>query len=191
MKFDKPAAQNPIDQMKTIGQPHDRIDGPAKVAGSAPYAYERHDVAPNAAYGWIVGSAIAKGSITAIDTTDAAAAPGVLAIVTHENAGALGKASKNTAHLLGGPKIEHYDQAVALVSVAAVVQRDGSGRIALGGVAPMPWRVEAAESALPRGAQPTVAQLLAGARTTAESAYKLPLVERTLAAVLDPARSRA
>jgi len=115
MKFDQPAGINPIDRGRVIGIPHDRIDGPAKVAGSAPYAYERHDVAPNAAYGWIVGAAIAKGSITAIDTTDAAAAPGVLAIVTHENAGALGKASKNTAHLLGGPKIEHYDQAVALV----------------------------------------------------------------------------
>jgi len=115
MKFDQPAGVNPIDRGRVIGMPHDRIDGPVKVTGSAPYAYERHDVAPNAAYGWIVGSAIAKGSITAIDTTDAAAAPGVLAIVTHENAGPLGKASKNTAHLLGGPKIEHYDQAVALV----------------------------------------------------------------------------
>jgi len=95
---------------------------------------------------------------------------------------------------LGGRQLyrkvrDRASYAFALVSVAAVVQRDGSGRIALGGVAPMPWRVEAAESALPRGAQPTVAQLLAGARTTAESAYKLPLVERTLAAVLEQARS--
>jgi len=95
---------------------------------------------------------------------------------------------------LGGRQLyrkvrDRASYAFALVSVAAVVQRDGSGRVALGGVAPMPWRVEAAESALPRGAQPTVAQLLAGARTTAESAYKLPLVERTLAAVLEQARS--
>jgi xanthine dehydrogenase YagS FAD-binding subunit len=79
--------------------------------------------------------------------------------------------------------------AFALVSVAAIVQRDGSGRVALGGVAPMPWRVEAAEGALPRGAKPVAAQLLAGARTTAENAFKVPLVERTLAAVLDQARS--
>jgi len=94
---------------------------------------------------------------------------------------------------LGGRQLyrkvrDRASYAFALVSVAAVVQRDGSGRIALGGVAPMPWRVEAAESALPRGAQPTVAQLLAGARTTAESAYKLPLVERTLAAALTRAK---
>jgi len=79
--------------------------------------------------------------------------------------------------------------AFALVSVAAVVQRDGAGRVALGGVAHMPWRVEAAEASLPRGAQATAAQLLAGARTTPENAYKLPLAERTLAAVLEQARS--
>ncbi len=81
--------------------------------------------------------------------------------------------------------------AFALVSVAAVVQPDGTGRVALGGVAHLPWRVEAAETALPRGAAAAAAQMLAGARTTSDNAYKLPLVERTLAAVLDPARSRA
>ena len=116
MKFDTPAtAPNPIDQQKVIGRPHDRIDGPAKVTGTAPYAYERGAMAPNAAYGWIVGSAIATGRITSIDTRDALAAPGVLKIVTHENAGKLGKAKNHTAHQLAGPLVEHYDQAVALV----------------------------------------------------------------------------
>ena len=116
MKFDQPAtALNPIDRGRVIGIPHDRIDGPAKVTGSAPYAYERHDVAPNAAYGWIVGSAIAKGRIASIDTRAAEGAPGVLAVVTHANAGKLTKGRFNTAHLLGGPVIEHFDQALALV----------------------------------------------------------------------------
>ncbi|WP_420143817.1 aldehyde oxidoreductase molybdenum-binding subunit PaoC [Sphingobium sp.] len=115
MKFDTPAGINPIDRGRVVGIPHDRIDGAAKVTGSAPYAYERHDAAPNAAYGWIVGSAIAKGRITAIDTRAAEAAPGVLGIVTHANAGKLGKGSMNTAPLLGGPQVDHYDQAVALV----------------------------------------------------------------------------
>ncbi|KEQ54570.1 aldehyde oxidoreductase molybdenum-binding subunit PaoC [Sphingobium chlorophenolicum] len=115
MKFDTPATTNPIDRGRVIGIPHDRIDGPAKVTGTAPYAYERHDAAPNAAYGWIVGSAIAKGRIGAIDLRAAEAAPGVLGIVTHQNAGPLGKGNFNTAHLLGGPQIEHYEQAVALV----------------------------------------------------------------------------
>jgi xanthine dehydrogenase YagS FAD-binding subunit len=79
--------------------------------------------------------------------------------------------------------------AFALVSVAAIVQRDGAGRVALGGVAPMPWRVEAAEADLPRGAKAFTAQALASARTTPENAFKVTLAERTLAAVLKQARS--
>ena len=79
--------------------------------------------------------------------------------------------------------------AFALVSVAAIVQRDGSGRVALGGVAHRPWRVEAAEAALPKGAAAVAGPLLAGARTTPDNAYKPLLVERTLAAVLELARS--
>src|SRR5258707_1238123 len=115
MKFDPPAATNPIDQLKVVGQPLDRIDGPMKTTGTAPYAYDRYDVVPNQAYGYVVGSAIAKGRIASIDLSAAKAAPGVLAIVTADNAGKLGKGSFNTARLLGGPDIEHYHQAIALV----------------------------------------------------------------------------
>ena len=115
MKFDTPAGLNPIDKGRVVGKAHDRIDGAAKVTGTAPYAYERHDAAPNAAYGWMIGSGIAKGRIAAMDLRAAEAAPGVLGIVTHANAGKLGKGSMNTAPLLGGPQIDHYDQAVALV----------------------------------------------------------------------------
>jgi xanthine dehydrogenase YagS FAD-binding subunit len=78
--------------------------------------------------------------------------------------------------------------AFALVSVGAIVQRDGTGRVALGGVAHKPWRVEAAEAEMPRGAKAVTAGLLAGARTTHENAFKLPLVERTLASVLTEAK---
>ncbi|MBR3190324.1 xanthine dehydrogenase family protein subunit M [Bosea sp. (in: a-proteobacteria)] len=78
--------------------------------------------------------------------------------------------------------------AFALISVAAIVQRDGTGRIALGGVAPKPWRVEKAEAELPRGAKAAAAAMLAGAKPTDENAFKLPLVERTLGAVLAQAR---
>jgi len=79
--------------------------------------------------------------------------------------------------------------AFALVSVAAVIQRDGSGHVALGGVAPRPWRIEAAEAALPRGAAPVAARLMEGAAPTADNRFKLPLVERTLAAVIAQARA--
>jgi xanthine dehydrogenase YagS FAD-binding subunit len=78
--------------------------------------------------------------------------------------------------------------AFALISVAAVVQRDGSGRIALGGVAHKPWRVEAAEGEMRHGAQAVTSQLLAGASTTHDNAFKVPLVERTLASVLTEAK---
>ncbi len=115
MKFDTPATENPIDRLKVVGKPTNRIDGPLKTSGTAPYAYERHDVVPNQAYGYIVGSAIAKGRILSIDTAGAEGAPGVLAVVTAANAGKLDKGNFNTAHLLGGPDIEHYHQAIALV----------------------------------------------------------------------------
>jgi xanthine dehydrogenase YagS FAD-binding subunit len=81
--------------------------------------------------------------------------------------------------------------AFALVSVAAIVQRDGTGRVALGGVAHKPWRVEAAETQMPRGAKAVMAQLLMGAHTTPENAFKVPLAEHTLAAVLAEAKGDA
>ena len=71
MKFDTPATTNPIDRGKVVGKPIDRIDGKLKTTGTAPYAYERHDVAPNAAYGYILGASIAKGRITSIDVEPA------------------------------------------------------------------------------------------------------------------------
>jgi len=79
--------------------------------------------------------------------------------------------------------------AFALVSVAAIVQPGGSGRVAVGGVAHKPWRVEAAEADMPQGAKAVAARLFAGARPTPENAFKLPLAERTLAAALNQARS--
>jgi xanthine dehydrogenase YagR molybdenum-binding subunit len=115
MKFTTPATTNPIDRLKVVGKPLDRIDGPAKTTGTAPYAYEQHKAAPNAAYGYVVGAAIASGTIKKIDTAAAKAAPGVLAVVTYENAGKLGKGDKNTAKLLAGPEVQHYHQAVAVV----------------------------------------------------------------------------
>ena len=78
--------------------------------------------------------------------------------------------------------------AFALISVAAVIRPNGASALALGGVAHKPWRVEAAEAALTGGPKDAAAALLAGARTTSDNAYKIPLVERTLGAVLTDAR---
>lgn len=94
---------------------------------------------------------------------------------------------------IGGTQIYHKVRdrasfAFALISVAAIIQRDGTGRVALGGVAHKPWRVEEAEAEMPRGAKAVVARLLAGAKPTPQNAFKLKLVERTLAAVLAEAK---
>ncbi|WP_277980407.1 aldehyde oxidoreductase molybdenum-binding subunit PaoC [Sphingomonas phyllosphaerae] len=115
MKFDTPAGTNPIDAMKVVGRAHDRIDGPLKTSGRAPYAYEHHEVAGNQAYGYVVGAAVAKGRIRTLDTAAAKAAPGVIAVVTAADAGKLGKGKYNTVKLFGGPEVDHYHQAIALV----------------------------------------------------------------------------
>jgi xanthine dehydrogenase YagS FAD-binding subunit len=85
--------------------------------------------------------------------------------------------------------------AFALVSVAAVLELDGSGRIehvriALGGVAPKPWRARRAEQIL-RGAMPEAAAFaqamdaeLAGAKGLAHNAFKIPLAKRTVVGML-------
>ncbi|RZL55240.1 MAG: xanthine dehydrogenase family protein subunit M [Sphingomonas sp.] len=97
---------------------------------------------------------------------------------------------------VGGTHIYHKvrdraSYAYALVSVAAILQRDGSGHVAIGGIAPKPWRVEAAEAALPQGAKAVAGRLLASARPTSDNAFKVPLVERTLAAVMAEAKDAA
>jgi xanthine dehydrogenase YagS FAD-binding subunit len=74
--------------------------------------------------------------------------------------------------------------AFALVSVGAVIQRNGSGRVAIGGVAPKPWRMQAAEAELKNGAKAVTDRLFADAKPTSQNAFKMQLTERTLAAVL-------
>ncbi|WP_426435635.1 FAD binding domain-containing protein [Bradyrhizobium genosp. P] len=94
---------------------------------------------------------------------------------------------------VGGKQIyrkvrDRASYAFALVSVGAIVQRDGTGRVALGGVAHKPWRVEAAEAEMPRGARAVTAKLLAGAKPTQQNSFKLALAERTLDAMLAEAK---
>ncbi|MBB6132868.1 MAG: xanthine dehydrogenase family protein subunit M [Massilia sp.] len=78
--------------------------------------------------------------------------------------------------------------AFALVSVATVILPDGSGRVAVGGVAHKPWRVEAAEQQMGAGAKAVADRLMAGAKTTEENAFKVPLVHRILAAAMQDAK---
>ena len=95
---------------------------------------------------------------------------------------------------VGGKQIYHKvrdraSYAFALVSVGLIAHPDGTGRVALGGVAPKPWRDEAAEAELPHGARAVTARLFARAKPTQENAFKIQLAERTLGAVLADART--
>ena len=115
MDFNAPASTNLFDRAKILGKSTPRIDGPLKTTGTAPYAYERHDVVPNQAYGYIVGAAIAKGTIASMDATEARAAPGVLAVITATETKPVGKGIQNNAALFGGSDVAHYHQAIACV----------------------------------------------------------------------------
>jgi xanthine dehydrogenase YagS FAD-binding subunit len=81
---------------------------------------------------------------------------------------------------VGGKQINHKVRdrascAFALVSVGLIVHPDGTGRVALGFVAPKPWRDEAADAELPRGQKTVTAKLFAHAKPTEENAFKIQL----------------
>jgi xanthine dehydrogenase YagS FAD-binding subunit len=95
---------------------------------------------------------------------------------------------------LGGSHFYHKvrdraSYAFALVSVAAVIQKDGTGRVAFGGVAHKPWRDETAEAAMAQGAAAVTARAFADARPTQDNGFKLPLATRALASIIAEGRS--
>ncbi|MDO6414048.1 xanthine dehydrogenase family protein subunit M [Sphingomonas sp. BIUV-7] len=95
---------------------------------------------------------------------------------------------------VGGKQLYHKvrdraSYAFALVSVAAIIQPDGTGHVAFGGVAPKPWRSDAADAALPRGAKAVTDTLFADATPTDQNQFKLTLATRTLGAVLIDAKA--
>jgi len=96
---------------RAIGAPIDRIEGAEKVAGEALYAYEY--AVEGVAYGAIVTSTIAKGTIRAIDAAAALATPGVLAVLTHENAGKL--EGDGELAILQSPRVAYRGQIVGAV----------------------------------------------------------------------------
>lgn len=110
---------------EVLGEPVDRIDGRPKVTGGARYPSDVHY--PGMAYAALVQSAVAAGTIRRIETAEALAAPGVLAVLTHENAPPL---ADGPASLLGPPpryplrdaRVVHHGQHVAVV-VADTAER--------------------------------------------------------------------
>ena len=122
MDFNQPADDNVFDRGRVVGEPTLRVDGALKVAGQAPYAYERHDVAEGQLVGFPVVSTIAQGLITAIDIDAASKAPGVAGVVTTLEIGEMPKPEWNIAPLFGGDRVWHYHQAVAVVVAETLEQ---------------------------------------------------------------------
>jgi len=134
------------------------------------------------------------GQVRTIDLADLYSAPGATPHV--ENI--LNNGELITAVTLPKPlRGEHIyykvrdraSYAFALVSVAAIVLPDRTGQLALGGVAYKPWRSEEAEAYLPDGAKAVATHLLAGANPTAQNAFKIKLVERSIGLALSIASS--
>jgi len=107
-----------------IGKPVNRVDGPAKVTGKATYAGEFH--LPGLVHAAIVQATIPRGHLTRIDTEKAEQAPGVLAVLTHENSPRLtyeameqrpqvDPKSGEQLHVLQDPDVKFCGQPIALV----------------------------------------------------------------------------
>ena len=115
-----------------IGEPVDRVDGPLKVTGAAPYPSDF--TYPDLAHAVLVQSTIAAGTIRRIDAATAEAAPGVLAVLTHENVPALVDAPPS---LVDGPppfplrddRIVHRAQHVAVVVAGTREQAAAGARL--------------------------------------------------------------
>ena len=116
MKFDTPATTNPIDQLKVVGKPTDRIDGPLKTTGTAPYAYERHDVVAEPGL-WLCRRLGHRQGPDRVDGPEPRPRPRPACSPSSRprTPASSARASFNTAKLLGGPEIEHYHQAIAVV----------------------------------------------------------------------------
>ena len=117
--------------MNAVGNPLPRVDGPAKVTGGARYAAEFHP--DGLAYAATHDSTVPAGRITAIDTSKAERAPGVLLVLTHLNAdrlpyqapaerAAVDPVSGEQLRVLQDAEIRFSGQPVALVVAATQAQ---------------------------------------------------------------------
>ncbi|MFD8304627.1 xanthine dehydrogenase family protein molybdopterin-binding subunit [Streptomyces sp. NPDC059690] len=111
-----------------VGAPAERREGRDKVTGTARYAAEH--VRPGRAHAWPVPAAIARGTVTAVDTAAALALPGVLTVLTHENAPRLTEPDDPVLAVLRDPRVPHRGWFVALV-VAETLEAARAGAAAV------------------------------------------------------------
>src|SRR5260221_1463941 len=114
--------------IRAIGAPLDRIDGPKKVTGTAPYAHE-HPV-EGVTYAFPVQSTIAKGRIVSIDVSAARALPGVVTVLSHENAPRLVAPSTAEQAVFQSDTIAYHGQFVAVVVAETLeIARQAAGMV--------------------------------------------------------------
>ena len=117
MEMNDTIGTTPLDTVENgvVGKPLDRVDGKLKVTGAAHYAAEFAQ-GPDTTYGFVVQSSIAKGRIRSIDTTAVERMPGVLLVLTHENAPEQGTGNHREARpVLVSAEVSHFGQPVALI----------------------------------------------------------------------------
>jgi xanthine dehydrogenase YagR molybdenum-binding subunit len=98
---------------RAVGTPLDRIDGPQKVTGTAPYAHEHH--VENPLYLYPLHSDVARGRVARIDASAAEALPGVVLVITHENAPRLTDTSDKELTILQSDEVAFRGQYVGAV----------------------------------------------------------------------------
>jgi xanthine dehydrogenase YagR molybdenum-binding subunit len=107
---------------QVIGRPLPRVDGRAKVTGTARYAADFNQ--PDQVYGVIISATVGLGRITGIDSAAVSSMPGVLAVVSHLNAPRLAYGSHKgpidptigeRLHVLQDDQVLFYGQPVAVV----------------------------------------------------------------------------
>ena len=96
-----------------VGRPYTRVEGPDKVTGRARFAGDVR--VPGLAYGWVVPASIARGRVRSRDVAATLAMPGVLAVLSPENAPRLGDTGDATLRVLQDDRVPHYGAPVALV----------------------------------------------------------------------------
>ncbi|MBV8663713.1 MAG: xanthine dehydrogenase family protein molybdopterin-binding subunit, partial [Hyphomicrobiales bacterium] len=117
MEMNTAIGTTPLDTVENgvVGKPLDRVDGKLKVTGAARYAAEFAQ-GPATTYGFVVPASIGKGRIRSIDSSAAERMPGVLLVLTHENAPEQGTGDHHQARpVLVGPEVSFFGQPVALV----------------------------------------------------------------------------
>jgi xanthine dehydrogenase YagR molybdenum-binding subunit len=96
-----------------IGAPLSRIEGPQKVMGTAPYAYEHH--VENPLYLYPLHSDIARGRVACMDASEAETLPGVIAVISHQNVPTLADTSDRELAILQSDEIAFRGQYVGAV----------------------------------------------------------------------------